>query len=63
MRQRSVDTNRLLEICPGLENRISGSFDEMLWLLMQKAADKTHLSLEVRNKPIKAKMVYNKRGN
>ncbi|KAL7554148.1 hypothetical protein ACHAWF_018970 [Thalassiosira exigua] len=46
MKQRSVDTNRLLEICPGLENAITDRFDDMLWLLMQNAADNTHLSLE-----------------
>jgi hypothetical protein len=46
MKLRSVDTNRLLEICPGLENRLAGQFDDMLWKLMQNAADKTHLSME-----------------
>ena len=46
MKLRSVDTERLLEICPGLDSRLSGEFDDMLWKLMQNAADKTHLSME-----------------
>ena len=46
MKQQSVDTDRLLEICPGLDNRLSDKFDDMLWLLMQHAADSLHLSLE-----------------
>ena len=36
----------MLEICSGLEHRLVDEFDEKLWLLMETAADKTHLSLE-----------------
>ena len=43
---RSVDNARLLEICSGLEHRLVDEFDEQLWLLLETAADKTHLSLE-----------------
>ncbi len=46
MKLRSVDIQRLLEICPGLENRLSGQFDDMLWELMQNAAENTQLSIE-----------------
>ena len=46
VKQRSVDGNRLLEICPGLENHLTDKFDEMVWTLMTNAADKTHVSLE-----------------
>ena len=44
--KRCVDSNRLLEVCPGLERRLTDEFDERLWMLMETAADKTHLSLE-----------------
>ena len=47
LKQRSADTKHLLEICPSLENRLAEKFDDMLWQLMQNAAEKTHLSLEV----------------
>ena len=46
MKLRSVDIQRLLEICPGLENRLSGQFDDMLWELMQCGAENIHLCLE-----------------
>lgn len=46
MKQRSPNTNRLLEICPGLDNHLSEFYDDMLWKLMQNAANSTHLSLE-----------------
>lgn len=36
----------MLEICSGLEHRLVDEFDEQLWLLLETAADKTHLSLE-----------------
>ena len=40
------ETSRLIEICPGLEQRLIDEFDERLWDLLEVAADKTHLSLE-----------------
>ena len=43
---RSIDTSRLIEICPGLENCLVDKFDVMLWMLMQNAAEKTHVSME-----------------
>ena len=43
---RSVDTGLMLGICPGLENCLSNKFDDMLWMLMQNAAEKTHVSME-----------------
>jgi len=46
MKMRSVEAGRLLGICPGLENILSGHFDDMLWMLMQNAAEKTHVSME-----------------
>ena len=46
MKLRSKDFERLIEVCRGLEDRLSGQFDDMLWKLMQNAADKTHLSME-----------------
>jgi hypothetical protein len=46
MKLRSVDTKRLLEICPRLESRLSDEFNHRLWKLMQVAADQTHLSME-----------------
>lgn len=46
MQMRSVETSRLLEICPGLENSLMCQFDDMLWTLMQTAAEKTHVSME-----------------
>lgn len=46
MKIRSVDTSLMMEICPRLENRLSDMFDDMLWMLMQNAAEKTHVSME-----------------
>ena len=46
MKRRSIDAVRLLEICPRIDSCLTEKFDDMLWLLMKNAADKTHLSLE-----------------
>ena len=46
MKLRSVNTDRLIEICPGLENRLTDRFDDMVWQLMKHAADNMHLGME-----------------
>ncbi len=43
---RSVDTSRIIEICPGLENCLAAKFDDMLWIMMQNAAEKTHVAMD-----------------
>lgn len=45
-KKRSVEMARCLEICRGLEQKLHDEFNEMLWDLMNNAADKTHVSLE-----------------
>lgn len=46
IKMRSVDTSRIIEICPGLESCLAAKFDDMLWILMQNAAEKTHVAME-----------------
>ena len=45
-KKRSVEHARCLEICHRLEQQLCDKYDEMLWNLMNNAANKTHVSLE-----------------
>mmetsp|Transcript_3279 Transcript_3279/g.8360 ORF Transcript_3279/g.8360 Transcript_3279/m.8360 type:complete len:817 (-) Transcript_3279:296-2746(-) len=45
-KRRSNENAMVLDICPGLEQRVVDEFDGMLWMLMENAARNTHVSLE-----------------
>jgi hypothetical protein len=46
MAYRDTNTSQLLKNCPFLKNHLKNTFDEMIWDIMNNAANKTHLSLE-----------------
>ncbi len=40
------ETKHLFEICPGMESFVTNQFDDMVWSLMETAADSIHLAIE-----------------
>lgn len=42
----SFNANSLIELCPEMEDHLAVKFDDMLWSLMEHAANNTHLALE-----------------
>eukprot|EP00804_Cyclotella_cryptica_P002740 CCRYP_009637-RA/>CCRYP_009637-RA protein AED:0.03 eAED:0.02 QI:0/0/0/1/1/1/4/0/825 len=46
MAYRDANTSQLLKSCPLLKQHLKNTFDDMIWEIMNDAADRTHLSLE-----------------
>lgn len=46
MTYRDANTSQLLKSCPLLKTHLKNTFDDMIWDIMNNAAERTHLSLE-----------------